>query len=146
MSKLHDIKTRLGFKTRKDISPENLKMICKMIKEEHKDWAALNDDILTMLLKFVVLQFPPDQFNEMGDEELRDKIRNAFVNATHTHKDLKAIATPYEIQRLNEAFDKGKRMGVTGKTMLNAVFNKLKKSIKPLKTEIVQTEPSEPNK
>ena len=138
MSKLHDIKARFGFKTRKDISPENLKAIAKMIKEEHTDWAALNDDILIMLLKFVILQFPPDQFNEMGDEELRDKIRNAFVNATKTHKDLKEIATPYEIQRLNEAFDKGRSMGVKGKTMLNAVFNKLKKTIKPIKEEIVQ--------
>jgi len=138
MGKLHDIKARFGFKTRKDISPENLKAIAKMIKEEHTDWAALNDDILIMLLKFVILQFPPDQFNEMGDEELRDKIRNAFVNATKTHKDLKEIATPYEIQRLNEAFDKGRSMGVKGKTMLNAVFNKLKKTIKPIKEEIVQ--------
>ena len=31
MSKLHDIKERLGFKSRKDISPENLKAIAKMI-------------------------------------------------------------------------------------------------------------------
>jgi hypothetical protein len=138
MSKLHDIKSRFGFKTRKDISPENMKCIAKMIKEEHPDWAALNDDILIMLLKFVILQFPPDQFNEMGDQELREKIRNAFVNATKTHKDLKEIASPYEIQRLNEAYSKGRNMGVKGKTMLNAVFNKLKKSVKPIKEEIAQ--------
>jgi len=138
MSKLHDLKARLGFKTRKDISPENMKAIAKMIKEEHPDWAALNDEILIMLLKFVILQFPPDQFNNMTDEELRDKIRNAFVNATKTHKDLKEIASPYEIQRLNEAYNKGKSMGVKGKTMLNAVFTKLKKSIKPIKEEVAQ--------
>lgn len=138
MSKLQELKSRLGFKTRKDISPENMKAIAKMIKDEHPDWAALNDEILIMLLKFVILQFPPDQFNEMGDEELREKIRNAFVNATKTHKDLKEIASPYEIQRLNEHYNKGKQMGVKGKTMLNAVFNKLKKSIKPIKDEVVQ--------
>jgi hypothetical protein len=136
MGKLHDIKTRFGFKNRKDVSIENLQAIAKMIKEEHPDWAALNDDILIMLLKFVILQFPPDQFDNMPDEELREKIRNAFVNATKTHKDLKAIATPYEIQRLNDAYENGKHMGVKGKTMLNAVFNKLKKTIKPIKEDL----------
>jgi hypothetical protein len=136
MSKLHDIKSRLGFKTRKDIGPENLKAIAKMIKEEHADWAGLNDDILIMLLKFVILQFPPDQFNNMPDQELREKIRNAFINATKAHKDLKAIASPYEIQKLNDAYSNGLRMGVKGKTMLNAVFHKLKKTVKPIKDDI----------
>ena len=75
----------------------------------------LNEDILIMILKFVILQFPPNQFDNMPDEELREKIRNAFINATKTHKDLKAIATPYEIQRLNQYYDQGKCMGVSGK-------------------------------
>lgn len=138
MSRLQDLKSKLGFKPKKEISQENLKAIATMIKEEHADWAALNDDILIMLLKFVILQFPSDQFDNMEDQELREKIRNAFINATKMHKDLRAIASPYEIQRLNEAFDNGKRMGVKGKTMLNAVFNKLKKTIKPIKQEIDQ--------
>jgi len=146
MSKLHDIKQRLGLKSRKDIDPETLKAIAKMIKEEHHDWAALNDDILIMLLKFTILQFPPDQFNGMEEQELREKIRNAFVNATKSNKDLKEIASPYEIQRLNEAYENGIRMGVKGKTMLNAVFNKLKKSITPLKKGIDQEKQTDLNK
>jgi hypothetical protein len=150
MSKLQEFKSnfksKFGFKQRKDISQENLTAIAKMIKDEHPDWAALNDDILIMLLKFVILQFPPDQFDNMPDQELREKIRNAFVNATKIHKDLKAIASPYEIQRLNEAYEKGRRMGVKGKTMLNAVFNQLKKTIRPVKQEIDQKNPIDPTK
>ena len=145
MSKLHDIKSRLGFKTRKDISPENLKAIAKMIKEEHSDWAGLNDDILVMLIKFAVLQFPPDQFDNMPDQELREKIRNAFINATKAHKDLKAIASPYEIQKLNDAYASGLRMGVKGKTMLNAIFHQLKKTVKPIKDDISSGKETDPN-
>jgi len=146
MSKLQDLKSKLGFKPKNEVSQENLKAIAKMIKEEHPDWAALNDDILIMLLKFVIMQYPTDQFTDMPDQELREKIRNAFINATKSHKDLRAIASPYEIQRLNEAFDNGKRMGVKGKTMLNAVFNKLKKTIKPPKDEIASVDQIGPDK
>jgi len=146
MSKLQDLKSKLGFKPKNEVSHENLKAIAKMIKEEYTDWSALNDDILIMLLKFVIMQYPTDQFKDMPEQELREKIRNAFINATKSHKDLRAIASPYEIQRLNEAFDNGKRMGVKGKTMLNAVFNKLKKTITPIKEEIETPEPTEPDK
>lgn len=139
MNKLNDIKSKIQGKLhpkKHNVSHDDLKAITKMIKEEHPDWAALNDDILIMLLKFVILQFPTDQFDNMEEQELREKIRNAFVNATKTHKDLKNLASPYEIQRLNEAYENGKRMGVKGKTMMNAVFSKLKKTIKPVKEEI----------
>jgi hypothetical protein len=146
MSKLQDLKSKLGFKSKNEISQENLQAISKMIKEEHPDWAALNDDILIMLLKFVIMQYPTDQFKDIPDQELREKIRNAFINATKSHKDLKEIASPYEIQRLNEAYENGKRMGVKGKTMLNAVFNKLKKTIKPTKEEITSADQIEPDK
>jgi hypothetical protein len=144
MSKLHEIKStftsKLGLNKpkRKDISPENLKAIAKMIKEEHPDWAALNDDILIMLLKFVILQYPADQFDNIPEQEVREKIRNAFINSTKLHKNLKDIASPYEIQRLNEAYENGRRMGVKGKTMLNAVFNQLKKTIKPINKDLDQ--------
>lgn len=146
MSKLQELKSKLGFKPKNEVGHENLKAIAKMIKEEYPNWSALNDDILIMLLKFVIMQYPTDQFKDMPEQELREKIRNAFINATKSHKDLRAIASPYEIQRLNEAYDNGKRMGVKGKTMLNAVFNKLKKTITPIKEEIETPEPTEPDK
>jgi len=145
MSRLQNIKTKLGFKTRKDISQENLQAIANMIKEEHADWAMLNDEILIMLLKFTILQFPPDQFDNMEEKELREKIRNAFINATKSHSSLKEIASPYEIARLNAAYDQGKKMGVKGKTMLNAVLSKLKKSIKPIENAENQLKPSDPD-
>jgi hypothetical protein len=37
-------------------------------------------------------------------------------------------------------------MGVKGKTMLNAVFNQLKKTIKPIKEEIAQKDQPNLNK
>jgi len=130
MSKLQELKSKFGFKSRKAISHETLKDIARMIKEEHPDWSELNDDILIMLLKFVILQYPTDTFNEMGEQELREKIRNAFISSTQIHKDLKEIANPEQIRKLNEAYQNGKKMGVKGKSMLNAVMSKLKKTIK----------------
>lgn len=130
MSKLQKLKSTFGIKSRKKISHETLKDIARMIKEEHADWSELNDDILIMLLKFVILQYPTETFNEMDEQELREKIRNAFVNSTKIHKDLKEIATPDQIKKLNEAYMNGKKLGASGKSMLSAVMGKLKKTIK----------------
>lgn len=130
MSKIQELKSKFGLKSRKKISHETLKDIARMIKEEHADWAELNDDILIMLLKFVILQYPAETFNEMSEEELREKIRNAFISSTQIHKDLKDIANPDQIRKLNDAYMNGRRMGVKSKAMLGNVMSKLKKTIK----------------
>jgi uncharacterized protein YqeY len=130
MSNLQKLKSTFGIKSRKKVSHETLKDIARMIKEEHLDWAELNDDILIMLLKFVILQYPTETFNEMSEQELREKIRNAFISSTQIHKDLKEIATPDQIQKLNEAYMNGRKLGASGKSMLGAVMGKLKKTIK----------------
>jgi len=130
MSQLQKLKSKFGIGSRKKISHETLKDIARMIKEEHSDWAELNDDILIMLLKFVILQYPTETFNEMPEQELREKIRNAFISSTMIHKDLKEIANPEQIRKLNETYMNGRKMGVKGKSMLGAVMKKLKKTIK----------------
>jgi hypothetical protein len=128
MSVIKKFKTKVGIKEKKKIDHESLKAICKMIKEEHPEWSELNDDILIMFLKLTIRQYPPDQFDNMPEEELREKIRNAFVNMSKNNKDLRSVASPEEILKLNAAYLNGKKLGVSGKKMLNVVSKKLFKS------------------
>jgi|WetSurMetagenome_2_1015567.scaffolds.fasta_scaffold09686_3 hypothetical protein len=143
----HNLKTKLGIKTRKSIDHETLKSICTLIKKEYPDWELMHDEILIMFLKFVIRLFPTDQFDNMPEEELKEKIKNAFIN-TMKRDDIKHIATPSEIIKFNAAYDNGKKMGVSGKTMMSAIFKKLKKSpeIKSIAIEEKQKPPeNEPN-
>ena len=147
MSALNKLKSKIGIKPKKKIDDATLKEICKMIKEEHSEWSELHDDILIMFLKLTIRQFPSDQFDNMSDQELREKIRNAFVNMSKKSKDLRSVATPEEIIKFNAAYLKGKQMGVGGKKIMSVVFKKLFKSsdIK-LKLEENQKPPeNEPN-
>ena len=118
---------KLGIKTRRKIDHEMLKSICDLIKEEYPDWKLMHDEILIMFLKFVIKLFPTDQFDNMPEEELRIKIKNAFIN-TMNRDDIKHIATPSEIIKFNTAYDNGKKMGVSGRTIMGTIFKKLKKS------------------
>jgi len=128
--------TKLGIKTRKTIDHEMLKSICVLIKKEYPDWELMHDEILIMFLKFVIRLFPTNQFDDMPDEELRMKIKNAFIN-TMNRDDIKHIATPSEIIKFNAAYDNGKKMGVSGRTMMSVIFKKLRKSPE-LKSVIVE--------
>lgn len=128
MSSLTKFKSKIGIKDKKKIDHGSLKAICKMIKEEHPEWSELNDDILIMFLKLTIRQYPPDQFDNMPEEELREKIRNAFVNMSKNNKDIRSIASPEEILKLNAAYLNGKKLGASGKKMLNAISKKLFKS------------------
>jgi predicted nucleotidyltransferase len=129
MGKFSDLKSKIKQKFSKKISREQLVSIAQMIKNEHPEWAELNDDILIMLLRITLMQFPTDQFDNVPEEELKQQIRNAFVNATKIHPDLQKIADPIEIQKLNDAYMRGRKLGVSGKALLSKVFKQLKKTI-----------------
>jgi len=147
MNTIKKLKIKIGIKPKKKIDHDSLKAICKMIKEEHPEWSELNDDILIMFLKLTIRQYPSDQFDNMPDQELREKIRNAFVNMSKNNKDIRSIASPEEILKLNAAYLNGKKLGASGKKMLNIVSKKLfKSSEKQLRLEKEQKPPeTEPN-
>jgi len=147
MSAITKFKSKIGLKNRKKIDPESYKSICKMIKEEHPEWNELHDDILIMFLKLTIRQFPADQFDDMPEQEFREKIRNAFVNMSKKSKDLRSVATPEEITKFNAAYLKGKGLGVGSKKMLNIVMKKLFKSsdIKLTPEEEQKPPENEPN-
>jgi hypothetical protein len=142
----NSITTKLGMKTRTPISHETLKGICALIKEEYPDWQLMNDEVIIMFLKFVIKLYPTDQFDNMPEEELRIKIKNAFIN-TMKRDDIKHIATQSEIMRFNAAYENGKKMGVSGRAMMSAVFKKLKKlpDIKSITSEDQKPPETEPN-
>jgi hypothetical protein len=103
------IRSKLGMKPKLQISDETYKYIAQSIKEEHLEWSDLNEEILIMLLRLSVRQYPTEEFQDINDELLRTKIRNAFIYQSTQFKEL---ATPLDVARLNAAYTKGKQAGM----------------------------------
>jgi hypothetical protein len=99
--------------------------VAKAIKSGSEFWNGLDTDILVLFLKLAMKKYEKDaggvNFENMSDEELELKVREAFLKY-----DTSAV-TPLGIQQLNSVYRKGKGLGLKGHNILNRV----KKLIKP---------------
>lgn len=128
---LDKIKEKAGIKTYK-ISDETYHKVVAAIKKERPEWKDLNEEILIWLLKIAVKQFPSEMFDKLTEEELSIKIKNAFIA---TQDKFGHLANATEIMKLNDAFARGRKMGLKSKGMFKRLL-KLIKFDKELKTTL----------
>ena len=95
---------------------DTYKRVVVMIKEEYPLWAEIDDDHLVLFIKLAIKRHPTDAFENIGEEELRMKVKNAFVFSNEA-----ASLTPDKIAQLNTAYRNGKKLGVD----MKKVFKKI---------------------
>jgi len=109
------------------ISEETYVKVAEAIKEENPAWAGMETDILVLFVKLACMRFKPEDFEGTPEEELREKIRNAFASSPEAQS-----VTPDQIQQLNNAWAGGKKMGknmrVIGNTIMRKALRQLEKS------------------
>lgn len=98
------------------VDDETYKRVAGIIKEEYPLWAEIDDGVLIIFIKLAVKRHPTDAFENISDEELRSKVKNAFVFSNEA-----ASLTPDKIGQLNTAYRNGKKLGVD----MKKVFKKI---------------------
>jgi hypothetical protein len=99
------------------INDETYQRVVVIIKEEYPLWGEIDDDLLLLFIKLAVKRYPTDMFENISEDELRVKVKNAFV-----HSNEAASLTPDKIVQLNNTYRNGKKLGIDMKKVFKKII------------------------